>query len=142
MVNIVVLIGRLGKEPEIRYTPSGTPVATLRLATDRKWRDKNGNLKEETTWHTVVVMGKQAEVASSYLKKGSLIFVEGRLRTRSWDDKDGNRHTVTEILARNFRFLDKKEAPELPAEEFVEEPTEPEIEPGISSTSVEDDIPF
>ncbi len=142
MLNRVFLIGRLGKDPELRYTPTGTPVCSFRLATDRKWRDKNGNLKDETTWHNIVVMGKQAEIATSYLKKGSLIFVEGRLSTRSWDDKDGNRHTVTEIIARNFRFLEKKEAAEIQPEEFPEEHLEQEIQPEPPSSSVEDDIPF
>jgi len=143
MLNRVFLIGRLGSNPELRYTPGGTPVASFRIATDRRWKDKNsGELKSETEWHNIVIMGKQAEIAGTYLKKGSLVFIEGRIRTRSWDDKNGNRHFTTEIFALNFRMLDKKEVAEVPNEEVAEEPIEHEPEADIPPTSAEDDIPF
>ena len=139
MVNRVFLLGRLGKEPELRYTPQGTPVANFPLATDRKWRDRNGNLQSQTEWHNIVIMGKQAETAASYLKKGSLIFLEGRIQTRNWEDKDGNRHYRTEIVARNFRFLDRK-----PSEETAEDLVSPEMEETDTTApaDIEDDVPF
>ena len=86
MVNKVLLIGNLGRDPEVRTTPSGQSVASFTLATSRRWKDRDGNRQEQTEWHNIVVWGKQAETASQYLTKGKQIYVEGRIQTRSWDD--------------------------------------------------------
>ena len=104
-VNKVLLIGRLGNNPEIRYTNTGTAVANFNLATSENWNDKNGQKQERTEWHRVVVWGKLAELCEKYLSKGRQCFVEGRLQTRSWDDKDGNKRYTTEIVASTIQFL-------------------------------------
>jgi single-strand DNA-binding protein len=106
MVNKVILIGNLGRDPEVRSTPSGQPVATFTLATSRRWRDKNNQKQEQTEWHTVVVWGKQAEIAGQYLTKGKQVYVEGRLQTRSWDDRNtGEKKYKTEVVCENFQML-------------------------------------
>jgi single-strand DNA-binding protein len=96
-VNKVILVGNLGRDAELRYTPGGAPVATLNLATTEVWNDKGGQKQEKTEWHRVVLWGKSAESLSEYLVKGKQIYVEGRLQTRQWDDKDGNKRYTTEI---------------------------------------------
>ena len=96
-VNKVILVGNLGRDAELRYTPGGAPVATLNLATTEVWNDKAGQRQEKTEWHRVVLWGKSAESLSEYLVKGKQIYVEGRLQTRQWDDKDGNKRYTTEI---------------------------------------------
>jgi single-strand DNA-binding protein len=106
MVNKVILVGNLGKDPEVRSTPSGQPVASFTLATSRRWRDKNGQKQEQTEWHQIVVWGKQAEIAGQYLTKGKQIYVEGRLQTRSWDDRQtGEKRYRTEVVCDNFQML-------------------------------------
>lgn len=104
-VNKVLLIGRLGNKPEIRYTNTGTGVANFNLATSENWNDKNGQKQERTEWHRIVVWGKLAELCEKYLDKGRQCFVEGRLQTRSWDDKDGNKRYTTEVVATTVQFL-------------------------------------
>ena len=104
-VNKVILIGNLGRDPELRYTQSGSAVANFTLATNEKWRDKDGNNQERTEWHRVVVWGRTAENCAQYLHKGSSVYVEGRLQTREWEDKDGNKRNTTEINALNVQFL-------------------------------------
>lgn len=104
-VNKVLLIGRLGNNPEIRYTNTGTAVANFNLATSENWNDKNGQKQERTEWHRVVVWGKLAELCEKYLGKGRQCYVEGRLQTRSWDDKEGNKRYTTEIVANTIQFL-------------------------------------
>ncbi len=96
-VNKVILVGNLGRDAELRYTPGGAPVATLNLATTEVWNDKGGQKQEKTEWHRVVLWGKSAESLNEYLVKGKQIYVEGRLQTRQWDDKDGNKRYTTEI---------------------------------------------
>jgi single-strand DNA-binding protein len=96
-VNKVILVGNLGRDAELRYTPGGSPVATLNLATTEIWNDKAGQRQEKTEWHRVVLWGKTAESLNEYLTKGKQIYVEGRLQTRQWDDKDGNKRYTTEI---------------------------------------------
>ena len=103
-VNKVILVGRLGADPEIRYTPNGQAVATLRLATN-EWSGSGESREERTEWHRVVVWGKLAERCSEYLKKGRQVYAEGRLRTRSWEDRDGNKRYTTEIVANTVQFL-------------------------------------
>jgi single-strand DNA-binding protein len=108
MVNKALLIGRLGADPEVRYTPDGTMVVNFRLATDLQWKDKNGEKIQRTEWHRIVAYGKLAEICSNYLSKGKLIFIEGRIQTRSWEDKDGVKRSTTEIVASNMQMLDPK----------------------------------
>ena len=105
-VNKVILVGNLGQDPETRYAPSGDAICNLRVATTETWKDKqSGEKREATEWHRVVLFGRQAEVASDYLKKGSQIYVEGRLQTRKWQDKDGQDRYTTEIRCDDFKML-------------------------------------
>ena len=102
-VNKVILVGRLGRDPETRYTGGGQAVANFSVATDETYKDKSGERQKRTEWHKIVVWGKQAEIAQQYLKKGSLIFIEGRIQSREWQDKEGQKRTSFEIVATNFR---------------------------------------
>jgi single-strand DNA-binding protein len=104
-VNKVILIGNLGRDPEIRYLPSGDALANLRIATTEAWKDKSGEKQEATEWHTVVFFGRQAEICGEYLKKGSSVYVEGSLRTRKWQDKDGQDRYSTEIRGDRMQML-------------------------------------
>ncbi len=104
-VNKVILVGRLGRDPETRYTSGGQAVANFSVATDESYKDKNGERQKRTEWHKIVVWGKQAEIAQQYLKKGSLVFIEGRIQSREWQDKEGQKRTSFEIVASNFRML-------------------------------------
>lgn len=111
MINKVILIGNVGQDPEIRYTGdvnNGTKVATLRLATTERYRDRSGNLQEHTEWHSIVVWRNTADVVEKYVKKGTQVYIEGRLRTRSWDDQNGNKRYVTEIVADTLQLLGRK----------------------------------
>ncbi|HNZ64855.1 MAG TPA: single-stranded DNA-binding protein [Smithella sp.] len=108
MVNKVILIGRLGKDPEVRYTPDGTMVTNFNLATDEQRKDKNGEKIQRTEWHKIVTWGKLAEICGNYLVKGKLIYIEGRIQTRSWEDKEGMKRFTTEIIASNMMMLDSK----------------------------------
>ena len=160
-VNKVILVGRLGRDPETRYTGGGQAVANFSLATDETYKDRNGERQKRTEWHKIVVWGKQAEIAQQYLKKGSLIFIEGRIQSREWQDKEGQKRTSFEIVATNFRMLggrgdaaaagagagagagggtsrssDDLESPSAPSEDFggSSHPAGPEIS--------DEDIPF
>ena len=104
-VNKVILVGRLGRDPETRFTSGGQAVANFSLATDESYKDRNGERQKRTEWHKIVVWGKQAEIAQQYLKKGSLVFIEGRIQSREWQDKEGQKRTSFEIVANNFRML-------------------------------------
>jgi single-strand DNA-binding protein len=104
-VNKVILMGNLGKDPELRYTPTGQATASFSLATTEKWTDKNGQRQERTEWHNIVAWAKTAELANQYLKKGSPAYIEGKISYRSWDDKDGNKKYKTEIIASQIHFL-------------------------------------
>ena len=109
-INKVILIGNLGRDPEVRYTPSGAAVCNLRLATTRNWKSRDtGERQEETEWHSVVLYDRQAEVAGEYLKKGRPVYIEGRLKTRKWQDKDGNDRYTTEIVADSMQLLGGRE---------------------------------
>ena len=133
-VNKVILVGNLGKDPELRYTPSGQAVATFSLATGRKWKDKEGQMQDQTDWHNIVTWGRQAEIAKEYLKKGSPIFIEGRIQYRTYNDRDGNKRYITEIVAQSLQMLGRKgaeTAPEVPEEIDVETPP-----------AADEDIPF
>jgi len=105
MVNKVILVGRLGRDPETRYTSSGQAVCNFTMATDETYKDRAGERQKRTEWHRIVVWAKQAEIAQQYLRKGSLIYLEGRIQTRQWDDKEGQKRSTTEIVANNFRML-------------------------------------
>lgn len=110
MLNKVQLIGRLGKDPEIRTFEGNNKNANFTLATNERYRDKNGNMVDLTDWHNLVVKyTKQAEIAEKYLKKGMMIYVEGKLKNRSWDDKDGNKKYITEVVVESFTMLERKE---------------------------------
>jgi single-strand DNA-binding protein len=104
-VNKVILVGRLGRDPETRFTSGGQAVANFSVATDESYKDRNGERQKRTEWHKIVVWGKQAEIAQQYLKKGSLVFIEGRIQSREWQDKEGQKRTSFEIVASNFRML-------------------------------------
>ena len=104
-VNKVILIGNLGRDPELKYTPGGSAVCNFTLATNEKWTDKSGAKQERTEWHRIVVWGKQAEVCGQYLKKGRQVYVEGSITNRDWNDKEGNKRTTTEIKALRVQML-------------------------------------
>ena len=104
-VNKTILIGNIGRGPEVRYTKSGQAVASFSLATSERWTGKDGNKEEKTEWHRIVIWGKLAEIAGKYLSKGKQVYIEGRLQTREWDDKDGNKKQTTEIVANIMTML-------------------------------------
>jgi len=111
MINKVILIGNVGQDPEVRYTGdanNGAKVATIRLATTERYRDRSGNLQEHTEWHSVVVWRNQADVVEKYVRKGTQLYIEGRLRTRSWDDQNGNKRYATEVMADTLQLLGRK----------------------------------
>ena len=146
MVNKVILVGRLGRDPELRYTPSGAAVANFSLATDERW-SSGGETQTRTEWHNIVVWSKLAEICNQYLTKGRLVFIEGRLQTRDWEDKDGNKRRTTEVVATDMKMLGGKRegapagqtAPaETPAETGSSSESSNDMEVGIT----DDDIPF
>ena len=169
MINKVILIGNVGQDPEVRYTgdaTNGAKVATVRLATTERYRDRNGNPQEHTEWHNVVVWRNQADVVEKYVKKGSQLYVEGRIRTRSWDDQSGNKRYTTDIVADTIQLLGRKPenngqqggyqpqqpayapqqsyqqpAPQQPvyAPQPVQQPAAPQ---NIADNGPEDDLPF
>jgi single-strand DNA-binding protein len=104
-VNKVILIGNLGRDPEVRYLPSGDAVANFSVATTEKWKDKSGEMQEQTEWHRISFFGRQAEICGEYLRKGSSVYIEGRLQTRKWTDKDGNERTTTEVRGDRMQML-------------------------------------
>ena len=139
-LNRVMLIGNLGRDPELKATPSGSQVATFSIATNRKWKDKNGELQEETQWHNIVAWGPQAEFLATYLKKGSRLYVEGRLTHRSWEDQSGQKRYMTEVVVENFVPLD---APPEGGRGAKREPVPPPPEPpDVSGPTDGEDVPF
>ncbi|MCX6827063.1 MAG: single-stranded DNA-binding protein [candidate division Zixibacteria bacterium] len=138
-INKVILIGNLGKDPELRYTPAGQPVASFSLATSEKWKDKNGVVQDRTEWHNIVVWGRQAEIAKEYLSKGKQVYIEGRIQTRSWDDKDGNKRYMTEIITQRMQFLGSREQGE---REHPAADAPPAIPPVDDINSEDEDLPF
>jgi single-strand DNA-binding protein len=137
-VNKVILVGNLGKDAELRYTPGGTAVATLRLATTDRFKDKDGQWKDQTEWHTVVIWDKTAESLAEYLRKGKQIYVEGRLQTRSWDDREGKKRYTTEVRGDRIVLLGGR-GPQAEREEPAAPPAEP---PREATELTDDDIPF
>jgi single-strand DNA-binding protein len=112
MLNKVILIGRLGKDPEVHYTPDGKMITNFNLATDEQWKDKQGEKVQKTEWHKIVVFGKLAEICGNYLVKGKLVYLEGKLQTRSWENKDGVKQYTTEIVANDMKMLGDKQKAE------------------------------
>lgn len=108
MINKAILVGRLGADPEVRYLPEGTMVTNFTVATDMEWKDKNGEKVRKTEWHKIVTYRKLAEICGNYLSKGKLVYIEGRIQTRSWDDKEGIKRYMTEIVASDMKMLDSK----------------------------------
>jgi single-strand DNA-binding protein len=145
-VNKVILIGRLGSDPELRYTPNGDAVANFRIATNRVWKDQEGNQQERTEWHRIVAWRKLAERCGEYLKKGSHVYIEGRLETRSWEDKSGNKRYVTEIITNRMQMLgakgEVKATEQAPPPEGVFEEKEFPKDEKIKESESENEIPF
>ena len=160
-VNKVILIGNLGRDPEVRYAPSGSAICNVTLATSRQWKDKNsGDRQEETEWHRVVFYDRLAEIAGEYLKKGRPVYVEGRLKTRKWTDKDGVEKYTTEIIANEMTMLGSREgmggadeggggggggggySRERPAARPSAPASKPAAKQGTGFDDMDDDIPF
>ncbi len=144
-VNKVILVGNLGADPEMRYMPSGDPIANLRLATTDTYKDKNsGDRKETTEWHRVVMFNRLAEIAGQYLKKGSQVYIEGRIQTRKWTDKEGNERYSTEIVANEMKMLGKREGMGAPSDDDSRDyaPAPKKDKPKPSFDDLGDDIPF
>src|SRR5262245_52858191 len=139
-VNKAILIGNLGANPEVRYTQGGSTVANLRLATTRRWTGKDGQRQEETEWHNVVAFGKLADICSQYLQKGKQIYVEGRIRTRQWQDQQGNKRYTTEIVMEQMTMLGARGAPA--AGEEMPETVPAESPPRDDLGAGDDDVPF
>ena len=140
-VNKVILIGNLGANPEMRFTQGGTPVANLRLATTERYNDRNGQKQEITEWHRVVLWGKQAEVAGQYLTKGRQVYVEGRIRTRQWQDKQGQTRYTTEVVATTVQFLGGR-GERAPEDVAATVPAVDDNIPADFGNGPDDDIPF
>ncbi|MBD3332219.1 single-stranded DNA-binding protein [candidate division GN15 bacterium] len=140
-VNKAILIGRLGKDPEIRYTQSGKAVANFTIATNERWTGQDGQPQESTTWHNIVVWGRQAEVIKEYMSKGRQIYLEGRISNRSYEDKEGNKRYVSEVVVQNFQFLgDRSDRQGAPAgRESGSQSSPPDVNGGGGD---DDDLPF
>lgn len=136
-INKVILVGNLGNDPEIRYTQGGAAVAALTLATSEKWKDKNtGQQQEKTEWHNVTLFGRLGEIAGEYLKKGSKVYIEGKLQTDKWQDKEGNDRYTTKIIAREMQMLDSRHNQDANGAEAQT------VSQTAHSNDLNDDIPF
>jgi single-strand DNA-binding protein len=132
-LNKVLIIGNLGSDPEIKYTSSGSAVANLSIATSERWKDRNtGEQKEQVAWHRVVLFSRLAEIAEQYLKKGSKVFVEGKLQTRDWEDAEGKKRYTTEVIAREMTMLDSRSGSD----------NAPQPQSSGPEDNFEEDIPF
>ncbi|MFA6233178.1 MAG: single-stranded DNA-binding protein [Bacteroidota bacterium] len=141
-LNKVMLIGHLGSDPELRYTEGNVPVASFNVATNESYKDQSGNLVDRTEWHRCVAWRKLAELFGEYLKKGSKVYLEGKLQTRAWDDKDGNKRYTTEIVISDFTFLDSKGAGGGQQAGGGGAPMPPPEPAGGPGGEKEDDLPF
>jgi single-strand DNA-binding protein len=148
-VNKVILIGNLGQDPESRTTPGGTTVTNIRIATSESWKDKtSGEMKEQTEWHTIVLWNRLGEIAAEYLKKGSQVYIEGRLQTRKWQDKQGNDRYTTEIVGSEMQMLGGRGGgggatqETRDVREGAARASAPAAAPGGASADFDDDIPF
>lgn len=136
-INKVILVGRLGRDPEIRYTPSGIAVANFTIATSEEWKDKNtGEKQERTEWHKIEAWRRLGEICGEYLHKGKQVYIEGRLQTDSWEDRDGNKRYTTKVVAQNMQMLDS------PSKGGKAEPREEQFSVEEPVNVPEDDIPF
>ncbi|MGK7370870.1 MAG: single-stranded DNA-binding protein [Candidatus Halalkalibacterium sp. M3_1C_030] len=144
-LNKAMIIGRLGQDPDVRYTQSNTAVANLSVATSERYKDKSGEWKENTEWHRVVAWGRLAEICQEYLKKGSQVYIEGPIQTRSWEDKDGQTKYTTEIKALTMTMLDSKgsngggKVPEKPQNS---QPVSSNVDLNENFDDIDDDLPF
>ena len=143
-VNKVILVGNLGADPEVRSLESGVKVANFRIATSERYKDKNGNQVENTEWHSIVVWRGLADITERYLKKGSQVYVEGKLKTRSWDDQNGNKRYATEVVADNMTMLGGRtegggDAAQAPPQQS---PSQTNTPPAASLDDIDDDLPF
>jgi single-strand DNA-binding protein len=148
-VNKVILVGHLGRDPEVRYAPSGQAIANVTIATSDSWKDKNtGEKQERTEWHRVVFFSRLAEIVGEYLKKGSQVYIEGRLQTRKWQDKDGNDRYTTEIVANEMQMLGSRQGGGAPSEDYNQDSSrgsQPAAAPETATAGggdFDDDIPF
>ncbi|MCG6895467.1 MAG: single-stranded DNA-binding protein [Desulfobacteraceae bacterium] len=141
MINKVILIGNLGRDPEIRYAPSGTAVANFTIATSERWKDRDsGEWRDRTEWHRIVAFGRLAEICGEYLSKGRQVYIEGKLQTREWEDKEGNRRFTTEVLANEMKMLGPRDAGG--AQSSSGGSKVPEYEGPPLPEDQDDDIPF
>ena len=139
-INKVILIGRLGSDPEVRYTPSGVAVANFNIATSEEWKDKDsGEKRERTEWHRIVVWRRLGEICGEYLSKGRQVYVEGRLQTRDWEDRDGNKRYTTEIVATDVQFLGTRDNSESGRPRGA---GPADFQGGPAQGPADDDIPF
>ena len=129
-VNKVIIVGNLGQDPEARFTPQGTAVTNLSIATNESWKNQEGQIQDRTEWHRVVLYGKMAETASEYMRKGSMVYVEGRLRTKEWEDQNQNKRKTTEIMCDNFTMLGRRAD------------NQPNQNNRLERTAEDDDLPF
>ena len=146
-VNKVILVGNLGANPEMRFTQGGQAVANLRIATTERWTDKNGQKQEATEWHRVVVWGKQAEIMGQYLTKGRQVYIEGKIRTRQWQDQQGQKRYSTEVVAQNIQMLGSRDGASgagggAPRDEMASATIPPDDTPNDFGGGPDDDIPF
>jgi single-strand DNA-binding protein len=148
-VNKVIILGRLGSDPEVRYTPNGGAVANFNMATNESWTDKSGQKQEKTEWHRIVVWGKIAELCGQYLSKGRQAYIEGRLQTREWTDKEGGKRYTTEVVAQTVQFLggpgDRASSPSAGAGSDFATPSHSEFEPssaGSQKGMTDEEVPF
>ena len=156
-VNKVILVGNLGQDPEGRFTPQGTAVTNLSVATNESWKNQNGELQDRTEWHRVVMYGKMAETANEYMHKGQMVYVEGRLQTRSWEDPQGQKRYRTEVVTTSMQFLDSRPSNEGSNQSYSSEPSQSmgsnqesseatseseNSQTGEKEDYIKDDIPF
>lgn len=139
--NKVILVGNLGRDPELRYTPQGTPVCSFTMATNERRKDKTGEMQDQTTWFRVTLWGRQAETASQYLTKGRPVYIEGRLRVEDWTDKDGRARYTLEVHATDMQFIGGK-GDDAPAPPRADAPSRPGTPPSGAPDIEDDDIPF
>ena len=136
-VNKVILVGNLGQDPESRFTPQGTAVTNLSVATNETWKNQNGESQDKTEWHRIVMYGKMAETAAEYMKKGQMVYVEGRLNTREWEDQNQIKRKTTEIRCDNFTMLGRRSDAPAGQSQGAMSPS-----PSVPASDVDDDLPF
>mgnify|MGYP006257400245 FL=1 len=136
-LNKVILIGNLGQDPEARFTPQGTAVTNLSIATNESWKDQSGEMQDRTEWHRVVMYGRMAETAAEYMKKGQMVYVEGRLNTREWEDQNQIKRKTTEIRCDNFTMLGRRSDAPTGQSQGAMSPS-----PSAPASEVDDDLPF